>query len=254
MRPYFEEDGISIFHGDCREILPSLGKSDVAVTDPPYGEISLSWDVRVDGWLEYLAAGSLWCFGSLRFFMESRFDGWKFAQDIVWEKHNGSNLSTDRFRRVHEHLAQFYPASVSWTEVFKNPLFSYDADHRQVIRRKSAPHLGKCGESRYESKICGPRQMRSVIREHSCHGIADHPTQKPTALIEIVVRYSCPEKGRVIDPFAGSGSTLVAAKSLGRRAIGIEIEEKYCEIAAKRLSQKVFQFEAASPSRPLVEK
>lgn len=68
-----------------------------------------------------------------------------------------------------------------------------------------------------------------------------HPTQKPLALLAWCLNF-CPNAASVLDPFAGSGSSLVAAKKAGKSAIGIEIEEKYCEIAAKRLSQEVFQF------------
>lgn len=69
-----------------------------------------------------------------------------------------------------------------------------------------------------------------------------HPTQKPVALMKWVLQLKWVGPGTVCDPYMGSGPVLRAAKDLGRRAIGIEIEEKYCEIAAKRLSQKVFQF------------
>ena len=84
--------------------------------------------------------------------------------------------------------------------------------------------------------------MQSVVDVPNCHGYAEHPTQKPLGIIDPLLRYSCPVYGIVLAPFCGSGSELVQAKRLGMRGVGIEIEEKYCEIAAKRLSQEVFQF------------
>jgi site-specific DNA-methyltransferase (adenine-specific) len=78
------------------------------------------------------------------------------------------------------------------------------------------------------------------------HGRALHPTEKPIGILDPLIRYACPTGGLVLDPFAGSGSTLDAARQAGRRAIGIEGDEKYAEAAAKRLSQSVLDFEAAS--------
>ena len=81
--------------------------------------------------------------------------------------------------------------------------------------------------------------MRSVISAPNCHGYADHPTQKPIEIIDPLLRYSVPPGGSVLDPFCGAGSVLVAAKALGINAVGIEIDEKHCESAARRLSQGV---------------
>ncbi len=83
--------------------------------------------------------------------------------------------------------------------------------------------------------------MRSVVYVPSCHGEAEHPTQKPVDIIKPLLEYSCPPDGVVLDPFMGSGTTLRAAKDLCRKAIGIEIEEKYCRIAVERLRQEVLK-------------
>ncbi len=104
--------------------------------------------------------------------------------------------------------------------------------------------MGMIGEGPYRSEDGGPRMMRSVIYARSCHGDAVHPTQKPLAILSPLIEYSCPVGGMVLDLFAGSGSTLVAASRMNRRAIGIEIEERYCEYVAERFSQGVLSFDA----------
>lgn len=106
--PYYDEDGITIYHGDCREILPLLDPVDVCIADPPYGVTALEWDQPVSGWASLIGAPTIWCFGSLRFFLGQSFEGWTYAQDVIWEKHNGSNPHADRFRRVHEIVVQLY--------------------------------------------------------------------------------------------------------------------------------------------------
>jgi len=238
--PYYEHAGITIYHADCREILPSI-ECDAVITDPPYGQTNLSWDRVVPGWAAQIRARTAWVFGSFKslcVITTTEFSGWSIAQEIVWEKHNGTNLHNDRFRRVHELAVQLYLGA--WETIWTNPQFTHDATAR-TVRKKARPAqwLGRTGATVFRSEDGGPRLMRSVIRARSCHGSALHPTQKPTAILVPLIRYSVPDDGVVVDPFAGSGSTLVAAKNEGRRAIGIEIEERYCEIAAKRLAQEV---------------
>ncbi len=242
MKPYYEHAGITIYHGDCRVLLPVIPTADVVIADPPYGDTALPWDKRVSDWPSTVSispAGSMWVFGSFRYFFESVFEfvGWKLAQDIVWEKHNGSCSFADRFRRVHENAVQFYRGE--WADVYKNPVTTPDATARTVRRKNRPTHWSKIAEGNYTSEDGGPRLMRSVIWVRSCHGEAEHPTQKPIGILDPLLRYSCPPGGSVLDPFMGSGSTLIAAKALGFKAVGCEIEERYCEIAAKRLSQEV---------------
>lgn len=245
MKPYYEHAGITIYHGDCREILPQLGAVDVMVTDPPYGETNLPWDVLVSDWLQSIDSPQLWCFGSMRFWLRhamSTFEtaGWVFGQEIVWEKHNGTSFHADRFKRVHEFILHWYRGA--WADLYREVQVTNDATAR-TLRRKARPqHLSRIGDGHYQSEDGGPRLMRSVLYVPSCHGEAVHPTQKPVELLRPIIAYSCRVGGLVLDPFAGSGSTLVAAKEINRQAIGIEIEEKYCEIAAKRLSQEVLNF------------
>lgn len=246
MKPYYEDGGSIIFHGDFREALPAVGPVDVVITDPPYEETSLAWDNRVKGWMG-AASGvsrSLWCFGSLQMFMAlaraSEDNHWTRSQEIAWEKQNGSSFHADRFKRVHELVVHFYRGP--WADVYKKPVMTPDGTARTVRRKHRPPHTGQIDAASYVAHDGGPRLMRSVISVSNCHGYADHPTQKPVGIITPLIEYSTPVGGLLLDLFMGSGSTLVAAKNLGRRAIGIELEEKYCEIAARRLSQEVLNF------------
>jgi site-specific DNA-methyltransferase (adenine-specific) len=249
VRAYYESDGLTIYHGDMREIAPELVYQCI-ITDPPYGETSLEWDQWVDDWPRYLLSSRierwLWCFGSMRMFLNKidEFRPWRFAQDIVWEKHNGSGFHADRFKRVHEHALQFYTGE--WTNIHKAPVFTSDATARAVRRKKRPTHMGDIEAGSYRSEDGGPRLMRSVIYARSCHGSAEHPTQKPVEIIAPLIEYSCPSGGLVFDPFMGSGSTLVAARMLNRKAIGIEAREEYCEAAVRRLAQIPLFSEAAS--------
>ena len=227
---------------------PSLGKSPFVTAqsfNPPYGQTSLAWDVWPDQWPLLISARcrAMWVFGTLRMFSDHAAEfaepraGWRMSQDVVWEKHNGSSFHADRFRRVHESAAHFYRGP--WDEAYKNPPKTPDATKRTVRRKQRPPHMGVIGEGAFRSEDGGPRLMRSVIYEPSCHGYAENETQKPLGIIRPLIEYSCPPGGIILDPFCGSGSTLVAAKEMGRRAIGMDIREDQCEIAARRLSQGV---------------
>lgn len=247
MQPYFEQDGITIYHGDLREVAPLLGAvADVVIADPTYQQTSLAWDRWVPGWPAAVRAalvpsGSMWCFGTLRMFMlrAAEFERWRFAQDVVWEKHNGSSFHADRFKRVHEQVAHFYPEGVRWADVYRAPQFTNDARKKVVRRKQRPPHTGHIEAGHYTSEDGGPRLMRSVLQVRSCHGSALNPTQKPTGIIEPLIRFSCPPGGVVLSPFMGSGSDLAAAQAYGVRAIGIDVRESECEIAARRLSALV---------------
>lgn len=230
------------------------GSPAFAIADPPYEQTSLDWDKWPADWPDkvwQVGIKSLWCFGSLRMFMQrtTQFNQWKLSQDVIWEKHNGSSFHADRFRRVHEQVAHFYRGD--WSDIYKNVPTTPDATRRTVRRKQRPPHMGNIDAGSYESRDGGPRQERSVIRMRSCHGVAENETQKPVAFLERLIHYACPPTGVVVDVFCGAGSALVAAKRLGRKAIGFELRQEQCEIAAKRLSQEVLQFSGTEATEHL---
>ena len=249
MTPYYTNDSVTLYHGKFEEVLPTLEPVDLLIADPPYGETSLEWDRWPDGWPTLAAthAGAMWCFGSMRMFLNQRdeFTAWKFSQDVIWEKHNGSNLANDRFNRVHE-LATFWYQG-QWSDIYHEPPTTASAVKR-TVRKKARPAqwIGATGENLYVSHDGGPLLMASVIFARSMHGRAINETEKPTELLEPLISYACPPGGTVLDPFAGSGSTGAAARAIGRKAILIEQRESQCEAAAKRLAQGVLEFGSVS--------
>lgn len=209
MNPYYSDDLVTIYHGDCLEWTP---EADVIVTDPPYGfgfasnkrgkfqgrPITNDDDCSVRD--EVLAAwnGPALVFGS-----------WKRPTPVgtrallVWDKEMYGGGMGD--------------LAIPWRN---NHEFIY------VIGRGFAGHRGSA-----------VLRSNTVVTWSGTASQRKHPNEKPVDLLRELIR-KCPP-GSVLDPFMGSGSTLVAAKSLGRTSIGIEIEERYCEIAAQRCSQEV---------------
>lgn len=250
MKPYFERAGITIYHADFRDVVDTLPKVDLIIADPPYGETDLKWDHWIKNFPQVLLNalqphGSFWCFGSFRMFFEhsAEFAGWRIAQDLIWEKHNGSGMHIDRFRRVHETSVQFYPKGARWSQIYKNPIM-VKGGTKKTIRRKLKPaHWHGLQPSVYQSEEGGARLMRSVIYAKSAHGRALNPTEKPEPVISPLIQYSCKPGGTVLDPCMGSGSFLMAALKLGHAAIGIDVRESECETAAMRLSQGVMILE-----------
>lgn len=248
MSPYYADDSITLYHADFRHLLTGLGQFDAIVTDPPYGETSLDWDVWPTGWPTLLrdVTSSMWCFGSMRMFMDqqSEFAAWKLSQDIVWEKHNGSGVHADRFRRIHEHATHWYRGE--WSEVRHETPTTATATARTRRSKRRPTHTGHIDQTPYVSVDGGPKLMESVIYSPSMHGKAINPTEKPVAILEPLIEYAVAPGGVVLDPFAGSGSTGVAARNIGRRAVLIEAREEQCEKTALRLSQGVLDFDGVA--------
>jgi site-specific DNA-methyltransferase (adenine-specific) len=202
-KPYYQDDSCIIYHGDCRKLLPSLEEVDLVLTDPPYGIASIWQGGKGHGW------------GNARKQAVVR-NGWdgqppdnatiqlvltKARDAVIW---GGNHFDLPKSRgwlvwNKPERNFTLAEAELAWT--------TRDA----IIRVRDLP--------------------RSEIGRL-------HPTQKPVSLMRWCLGFF-PEAQSVLDPFMGSGTTLRAAKDLGRKAIGIEIEESYCEIAANRLAQEV---------------
>ena len=249
MSIYYQDDHVTLHLGSWMEEIDSEFVADLIVTDPPYGETSLTWDRWPDGWPGLAArhARSMWCFGSMRMFLKRYHEfthyqfgeAWKLSQDIVWEKHNGSGFATDRFKRVHEFATHWYQGD--WATIHhETPRVPGGDGTSSVKRRESPAHTGAIGGAEYVDD--GMRLTRSVIKARSMHQKAINETEKPVGILEPLIAYGCPPGGMVLDLFAGSGSTLVAARNLGRKAIGYELREEQAELTAQRLSQGVLDF------------
>lgn len=240
--PYYQDETTTLWLGDMREVVPTLDiHPDLVLTDPPYGETSLAWDRWPAGWPGVVAevASSLWCFGSMRMFLDrnDEFANWRLSQDVVWEKHNGSGFANDRFKRVHEHATHWYRGN--WRHSYHVvPRVAVPAGTPKVngvpASHNRAAQLGAIRPRPYDDD--GTRLVRSVIRAAPPRN-RTHPTEKPVELLRPLIEYGCPSGGLVLDPFAGSGSTAEAARQLGRRAVLVEGDERYCEAIAHRMSQ-----------------
>lgn len=251
VEPYYKDGLVTLYHGRFEEVLPHLGTQfDACIADPPYGQTSLAWDRWPEGWPDFVTdyTSSLWCFGTMRMLLQRgpEFRAWKFAQDVVWRKTRATSLDTSRFRRQHEVLTHWYrgPWRDIYTALPKVPS-GLDGPTRSPTqlggmrapagaRVYSYPAEGVWVDdgTRYMTSVIEVATISSVARGH---GHAINPTQKPEELLDPLIRYSCPPDGVVLDPFAGSGSVGVAARSLGVRSVLIELREEQCELTARRL-------------------
>lgn len=212
MKPYYEDTkaGIVIYHGDCREILPTCFRADVLITDPPYG---------VD------------------------FEG--KATKHTTEKSGGYTTGDDG--NVGPEFVARALEMVTRGAVFpgNRMLHRYPAP-RDIgcVYCPSGAGIGPWGFVCFHPVLFyGPRAS-NVLQPTSIQSFAtadnvDHPCPKPLRWLTWLTSLVSLPGETILDPFMGSGTTLRAAKDLGRKAIGIEIEERYCEIAVKRLSQEV---------------
>lgn len=219
---------MTIYNGDCRDILPLLPKVDLVLTDPPYGS-GLSFD-----YAERFSPQA----GSPRW--------WNTTDRKLSVRHTplvGDDQPFDPVPILHIKAAAHILWGANWYASRLPDRGGWWVWDKRTGRRdvSGADWPMSEAELAWTDIGKGVRVFRhtwfGLIRDSEC-GKHYHPTQKPVALMRWCIRNSKTE-GIVIDPYMGSGPTLRAAKDLGRKAIGIEIEEKYCEIAAKRMAQEV---------------
>jgi site-specific DNA-methyltransferase (adenine-specific) len=224
MKPYYSHAGIMIYHGDCLDWfadIPPCLRVDAVLTDPPYGIGFSEYLSHVDCPLEYPAFIT-----EVIASAESRLvDGWM----VVFQSATTIRQWPTWFDRQFRIVA--YPKT--FTQILKNigPIYSTDY---ALFWSVGAPRTPR-GHGR-DWCIAETSDMSRRYPGHPC-------TRPIDEMLHAVGTFSL-EGDTILDPFMGSGTTLVAAKESGRRAIGIEIEERYCEIAAKRLAQEVLPFEA----------
>jgi site-specific DNA-methyltransferase (adenine-specific) len=198
--PYYQDDLVTIYHGDCREWMP---EADVLVTDPPYG-------IGKDGQTPTTGGHG----------------GRKGYAHLGWDDERPSRETFDRM------LASASVAIIWGGNYFADLL---PPTGKWLVWDKGQRINQSDGELAWTS-MDGALRIYTQNRVALMQDGARHPTQKPLSVMRWCIGMT---EGTILDPFMGSGSTLVAAKSLGRKSIGIEIEERYCEIAAQRCSQEV---------------
>ena len=245
MKPYYEEGNIKIYHGNCLEVLPEIQGIDGFITSPPYNlgsryaditpaALQGKWNRQVtyESWNDNLP--------------EDEYVKWQ--QDVIammWNKlpDNGSIFYNHRPRIQNGecwHRLNLIPENVTLRQIiiwarpkghnFNDGYFVPSFEWIFMLAKK---------DFKLAKQACGLGDVWYMKPAGDEDG--DHPAPFPESLPNYVIGATNLEM--FCDPFSGSGTTLVAAKNLGRKAVGIEIEEKYCEIAAKRLSQEVFSFE-----------
>ena len=232
IEPYYQDDHCTIYHGDCREILPGLPEVDLVFTDPPYG-------------ISDANGNSVYHSGrKMKFdFDKGNFD--KIIMEVlsIVLKDVQSFFSFCSFEqyRIIADVAKEYTFSVKpWVKIKKYP--------PPPMPGNKWVNAVECAIFGYKPNSCFNDNEKKRINVYYAdsyrHGIrkhekVEHPTQKWLPMITYLVATLSNQRDTILDPFMGSGTTLRAAKDLGRKAIGIEIEERFCQIAAKRLSQEV---------------
>ncbi len=223
-KPYYEDKWGVIYCADCRLILPELPKVDLVLTDPPYFLPAKHYETRRE------FARSLGDLSILEFFFDATFkDCIKLLNNtgVLYVFCDGQSYPVF-YVKLYSSVKSLRP--LIWDKLTSINGYSWRHQHEIILFAEmvNAPPI-KTGDGdilRYRAEPIDKRE---------------HPAQKPLDLITALVIKSSKEVDTILDPFLGSGTTAVAAKKLNRHYIGIEISEKYCAIAARRLSQDVME-------------
>lgn len=226
MKPYYKDDWVTLYHGDCLELADVWTGADVLVTDPPYGMDYQGFGGRKGE--PRRNEGRLTVAGDrTALARDSALSAWGNRPALVFGKWTIDRPMNTKMRLVWDKTPCGFMGDL------KMPWGGADEE----IYVLGSGFVGK----RQDNILRYQTLMSSDARR------PDHPTPKPVGLMEHLVE-RCPPEWVIADPFAGSGTTLLAARNLGRKVIGVELEEKYCELIAKRLSQQSFDFSALGES------
>lgn len=230
MKPYYQDASVTIYHGDCREVLPTLSMVNLVVTDPPYiiGAVSAgSMASKAGGWADMMNSAA-W------------FSAW-YRQCNALLKHDGAMWSFCNWRSLPVVIRAAMDADMPITSMMVWDKQWIGPGGPQGLR----PSYELCALLAKPEFAIRDRGIPDVWRyKVGSFKASGHPAEKPVGLMHRIIS-TCGSSGVVLDPFLGSGTTAVAAKAAGWVAIGIEAEEKYCEIAARRCSQETLDLGAA---------
>ncbi len=245
MKPYYQDDSVTIYHGDCREILPLLEPVDLVLTDPPYGITSNAWDVQIAVSKMLSSYKTVVMTASQPFAAQMICDDIeRFRHEWIWVKNRGSNFANTGRQPFKEHETVLVFSDGKWT--YNQQMQKRSGAGADRVKYRVAFHSKSENYREFEGRDAtqSPKErVPSSVQYFNTETSGEHPTQKPLVLFIYLTQTYSNEGETILDPFMGSGTTLRAAKDLGRKAIGIEIEERYCEIAAKRMSQTVMPLE-----------
>lgn len=219
MKEYYSDDAVTIYHGDALEIMPSL-TFDSVLTDAPYG-VGLEYDTYEDD--------------------TEGLDAIVAALTPVLTN-GGTHAVFSGVGNLHRWPQPRW--TLCWVEPAGNRTGRWGFSTWQPVLAYGPDPFLATGRGRRPDSFRTRATSATNLREQE--GTADHPCPKPLAVMRWAIERITLERSTVFDPFMGSGTTLVAAKSHGRKAIGCDLSERYCEIAAKRLGQGVLDLGGAA--------